>query len=80
LRESAPPHFRALRARVTIFVTNGSEAHTFIRFSAGVTPASERYWGTSGFVESGHGPGWIPESTFSAEYLSAFQMRHPPGL
>jgi Transglycosylase SLT domain len=65
---------------VTIFVKNGSEAHTFIRFSAEVTPASERYWGTSGFVEPGHGPGWIPESTFPGSYLAGFEQRHPPGL
>jgi hypothetical protein len=65
---------------VTIFVKNGSEAHTFIRFSAGVTPASERYWGTSGFVEPEHGPGWIPESTFPGSYLAGFEQRHPPGL
>jgi hypothetical protein len=66
---------------VTIFVKPyGGEAHTFIRFSAEVTPASERYWGTSGFVEPGHGPGWIPESTFSAGYLAGFIERHPPAL
>jgi hypothetical protein len=66
---------------VTIFdKPYGEEAHTFIRFSAEVTPASERYWGTSGFVEPGHGPGWIPESIFSAAYLSGFLQRHPPGL
>jgi Transglycosylase SLT domain len=66
---------------VTIFVKPyGGEAHTFIRFSAEVTPDSERYWGTSGFVEPGHGPGWIPESTFSAGYLRGFEQRHPPGL
>jgi cell wall-associated NlpC family hydrolase len=66
---------------VTIFVKpNGAEAHTFIGFSPGVTPPSERYWGTSGFVEPGHGPGFIPESTFSAGYLSGFLQRHPPGL
>jgi hypothetical protein len=66
---------------VSIFVKPyGGEAHTFIRFSAEVTPASERYWGTSGFVEPGHGPGFIPESTFDAGYLSGFVMRHPPGL
>lgn len=66
---------------VTIFVRPyGGEAHTFIRFSAEVTPPPERYWGTSGFVEPGHGPGWIPESTFSAGYLAGFQQRHPPGL
>jgi hypothetical protein len=55
-------------------------AHTFIEFMPGVTPASERYWGTSGFVASGHGPGWIPESTFDSEYLGYFVQRHPPGL
>lgn len=66
---------------VTIFVKPyGGEAHTFIRFSAELTPASERYWGTSGFVEPGHGPGFIPESTFDAGYLSGFLQRHPPGL
>jgi hypothetical protein len=66
---------------VTIFVKPyGEEAHTFIRFSAEVTPASERYWGTSGFVEPGHGPGWIPEPTFPASYLAGFVQRHPPGL
>ena len=66
---------------VTIFVKPyGLGAHTFIRFSAQVTPASERYWGTSGFVEPGHGPGWIPETTFPAGYLSGFEQRHPPGL
>jgi hypothetical protein len=66
---------------VTIFVKPyGGEAHTFIRFSPEVTPASERYWGTSGFVEPGHGPGFIPEPTFDAGYLSGFVMRHPPGL
>jgi Transglycosylase SLT domain len=66
---------------VTIFVKPyGSEAHTFIRFSAEVTAASERYWGTSGLLEPGHGPGWIPEATFSAAYLGGFLQRHPPGL
>jgi transglycosylase-like protein with SLT domain len=66
---------------VTIFVKPfGGEAHTFVRFSAEVTPAGERYWGTSGFVEPGHGPGWIPESTFSEGYLAGFLQRHPPGL
>jgi len=66
---------------VTIFVKPyGEEAHTFIRFSAQLTPASERYWGTSGFVEPGHGPGFVPESTFSAGYLSGFLQRHPLGL
>jgi Transglycosylase SLT domain len=66
---------------VTIFVKPyGADAHTFIRFSADVTPASQRYWGTSGFVEPGHGPGFIPEATFAAGYLSGFQQRHPLGL
>jgi hypothetical protein len=73
--EPGPGHW------VTIFVKPyGGEAHTFIRFSPDVTPPGERYWGTSGFVEPGHGPGWIPESTFSAGYLSGFLQRHPPGL
>ncbi len=58
----------------------GGEAHTFIEFMPGITPASKRFWGTSGFVEPGHGPGWIPQSTFSAGYLSGFQLLHPPGL
>jgi transglycosylase-like protein with SLT domain len=66
---------------VTIFdKPYGPEAHTFIRFSVGVTSAQERYWGTSGFVAPGHGPGWIPEATFSASYLSGFRQLHPPGL
>ncbi len=66
---------------VTIFVKPyGADAHTFIRFSKGVTPPGKRFWGTSGFVAPGHGPGWIPESTFDAGYLSGFQLRHPPGL
>jgi hypothetical protein len=66
---------------VTIYdKPNGAESHTFIEFAAGVTPLSERYWGTSGFIEPGHGPGWIPESTFSAAYLSGFKRLHPPGL
>ena len=67
---------------VSIYVKPfGAEAHTFLRFTAGVTPASERYWGTSGFSWfKSHGPGWIPESTFSAGYLSEFEIRHPPGL
>jgi hypothetical protein len=66
---------------VTIFDNPfGREAHTFIRFNPSVTPASKRYWGTSGSVMPGHGPGWIPESTFSAEYLSGFHQLHPPGL
>jgi hypothetical protein len=55
-------------------------AHTFIEFMPGVTPASERYWGTSGFVASGHGPGFIPESVFDSSYLSGFIQLHPPGL
>jgi hypothetical protein len=58
----------------------GAEAHTFIEFMPGVTPPSERYWGTSGFVAPGHGPGWIPQSTFSAGYLAGFERHHPPGL
>jgi hypothetical protein len=58
----------------------GAEAHTFIEFMPGVAPASQRYWGTSGFVEPGHGPGFIPQSTFSAGYLSGFELLHPPGL
>jgi hypothetical protein len=67
---------------VTIFVKAdaGLESHTFLRFSPEVTPASERYWGTSGFWFDGKGPGFIPERIFSAEYLSGFVMRHPPGL
>jgi hypothetical protein len=57
------------------------EAHVILRFEPGVTPPSKRYWGTSGFIEDGeHGPGWIPESTFDAGYLSRFEERHPPGL
>jgi hypothetical protein len=56
------------------------EAHTVIEFMPGVTPPSERYWGTSGFVEPGHGPGWIPESVFSAAYLTRFDLRHAPGF
>lgn len=65
---------------VTIFVKNGAEAHTFLRFSGDVTPPSERYWGTSGMWFVGHGPGFIPERIFSAEYLAGFEQRHPPGL
>jgi hypothetical protein len=67
---------------VSIYVKPfGEDAHTFIKFTPGVTPASERYWGTSGFSWfKSHGPGWIPESTFSAEYLSGFEVRHPPEL
>lgn len=65
---------------VTIFVKPyGEDAHTFIRFSKGVTPSSKRYWGTSGLFE-GHGPGWITEADFSADYLAGFELRHPPGL
>lgn len=57
------------------------EAHVILRFEPGVTPPEKRYWGTSGFIEGGgHGPGWIPESTFDAGYLSRFEERHPPGL
>jgi hypothetical protein len=59
--------------------TSGA-AHTFIEFAPGVTPPSKRYWGTSGFVEPGHGPGWIPESTFDASYLSGFERLHPSSL
>ncbi len=67
---------------VTIFVKAfaGDDSHTFLRFSAELTPPSERYWGTSGSWHSGEGPGFIPERIFSAEYLSGFAMRHPPGL
>jgi hypothetical protein len=61
-------------------VYDHGEAHTFIEFMPGVTPPSKRYWGTSGFVESGHGPGWIPEWTFDAGYLRYFERRHPPGM
>jgi hypothetical protein len=57
------------------------EAHVILRFEPGVTPPEKRYWGTSGFIEEGgHGPGWIPESTFDAGYLSRFELRHPPGI
>jgi hypothetical protein len=56
------------------------EAHTVIKFMPGVTPPDKRYWGTSGFVEPGHGPGWIPESTFDAGYLERLELRHPPGM
>jgi hypothetical protein len=49
---------------VTIFVKPyGADAHTFIRFSAGVTPPGERYWGTSGIVAPGKGPGWIGKTS-----------------
>jgi hypothetical protein len=58
----------------------GAEAHTFIEFMPGVAPPGERYWGTSGFVEPGHGPGFIPQPTFSASYLGGFQLLHPPGI
>jgi hypothetical protein len=56
----------------------GEQAHTFIEFKPGLTPPSKRYWGTSGFVEPGNGPGWIPERTFSPSYLSGFVQLHPP--
>ena len=68
---------------VTIWVKpydDHGAAHTFIEFMPGVTPPDERYWGTSGFVAAGHGPGWIPEATFEADYLHYFEQRHPPGL
>jgi hypothetical protein len=67
---------------VTIFVKAyaGNDSHTFLRFSPELTPPSERYWGTSGSWHPGEGPGFIPERIFSAEYLSGFVMRHPPGL
>ncbi len=65
---------------VTIHVKPyGPQAHTFIEFMPGVTPPSERYWGTSDSNPNG-GPGWIPQSAFSASYLAGFQLRHPPGL
>ena len=56
------------------------EAHVILRFEPGVTPPDKRYWGTSGFIEPGHGPGWIPESTFDAGYLARFEVRHPSGF
>jgi hypothetical protein len=57
------------------------EAHTVLRFEPGVTPPGKRFWGTTGFIEGGgHGPGWIPESTFDAGYLSRFELRHPLGF
>jgi hypothetical protein len=66
---------------VSIYVKPfGEDAHTFIKITPGVTPASKRYWGTSGMWFKGHGPGWIPESTFDATYLSGFEVRHPPEL
>jgi cell wall-associated NlpC family hydrolase len=65
---------------VTIHVKPyGSQAHTFIEFMPGVTPPGERYWGTS-FANQGGGPGWIPENAISGDYLTGFQLRHPPGL
>jgi hypothetical protein len=68
---------------VTIWVKpydDHGAAHTFIEFMPGVTPPEHRYWGTSGFVAPGHGPGWIPESTFDSSYLRYFERRHPAGL
>lgn len=66
---------------MTIFVKPyGPEAHTFLGFSVELTPPGERYWGTSGIVAPGKGPGWIGEDKFSASYLAGFEMRHPPGL
>jgi hypothetical protein len=65
---------------VTIWVKpvyNHGEAHTFLEFMPGVTSPEHRYWGTSGFVAPGHGPGWIPESTFDSSYLRYFKRRHP---
>jgi hypothetical protein len=57
------------------------EAHVILRFEPAVTPPDKRYWGTSGFIEGGgHGPGWIPESTFDLGYLARFELRHPAGL
>jgi cell wall-associated NlpC family hydrolase len=65
---------------VTIHVKPfGAEAHTFIEFMPGVTPPGERYWGTSN-SHPGGGPGWIPQSAFTASYLAGFTLRHPPGL
>lgn len=58
----------------------GGDAHIFIEFHNGVTPPGKRYWGTSGMWFAGHGPGWIPESVFGADYLAGFELRHPPGL
>ncbi len=66
---------------ITIFVKPyGPEAHTFIEFMPGITPPSERYWGTSGIAAPGQGPGFIPESDFSGGYLAGFERRHPAGL
>jgi Transglycosylase SLT domain len=57
------------------------EAHVVLRFEPGVTQPDKRYWGTSGFIEGGgKGPGWIPEGTFEAAYLSRFESRHPHGF
>ena len=65
---------------LTIYVKPyGLEAHTFIEFAPGVTPPDHRYWGTSA-TNPGGGPGWIPQSGFSAAYLAGFQQHHPPGL
>jgi hypothetical protein len=65
---------------VTIHVKPyGADAHTFIEFAPEVTQPSRRYWGTSD-TNAGGGPGWIPQSAFSASYLAGFQPRHPPGL
>ncbi|MBS1894702.1 MAG: lytic transglycosylase domain-containing protein [Actinobacteria bacterium] len=58
----------------------GADAHTFVEFMPEVAPPSKRYWGTSGQWFSGHGPGFIPEQIFSADYLAGFLLRHPPGL
>jgi Transglycosylase SLT domain len=65
---------------LTIYVKPyGREAHTFVEFAPSLTPPAERYWGTSG-TNPGGGPGWVPESAFSAGYLAGFQHRHPPGF
>lgn len=58
----------------------GADAHTFIEFRVGVTSPNERFWGASGIVAPGKGPGWITQRDFSAEYLSGFLVLHPPGL
>jgi hypothetical protein len=55
-------------------------AHTFLEFGPNVTPAQERFWGTSGIWAPGKGPGWVPSSAFPADYLAGFEKRHPPGL
>ncbi len=66
---------------VTIFVKPiGADAHTFIGFASSVTSPVERYWGTSGIVAPGKGPGWIGEAELSASYMAGFELRHPPGL